>query len=32
VILYPHVVEIMRRRGLKPKIAYNPNGIPSSMI
>jgi uncharacterized Fe-S cluster-containing radical SAM superfamily protein len=32
VILYPHVIEIMRRRGLKPKIAYNPNGIPSSMI
>ena len=32
VILYPHVKEIMRLRGLKPKIAYTPNGIPEFMI
>jgi len=32
VILYPHVIEILKRRGLKPKIAYKPNGIPSFMI
>lgn len=32
VILYPHVVELMRRRGLKPRISYRPNGVPSSMI
>ncbi len=24
VILYPHVVELLRRRGLKPRIAYDP--------
>lgn len=32
VILYPHVVELIRRRGLKPKIAYRPNGVPDFMI
>jgi uncharacterized Fe-S cluster-containing radical SAM superfamily protein len=32
VILYPHVAELMRRRGLKPKIAYTPNGVPGTMI
>ncbi|MEM0211302.1 MAG: radical SAM protein [Candidatus Methanomethylicia archaeon] len=32
IILYPHVIEILRMRNLKPKIAYKPNGIPSFMI
>ena len=32
VILYPHVVELMRRRGLKPLRAYRPNRIPAFMI
>ena len=32
VILYPHVIEILDRYRLKPKVAYKPNGIPSSMI
>jgi len=32
VILYPHVVEIMRRRGLKPRIAFRPDGVPEFMI
>ena len=32
VILYPHVVEIMRRRGLKPLVAYRPDAVPSSMV
>ena len=32
VILYPHVVELLKTRGLKPKIAYKPEGIPTSMI
>jgi uncharacterized Fe-S cluster-containing radical SAM superfamily protein len=32
VILYPHVAELMRRRGLKPRTAYMPNGVPSTMI
>jgi len=32
VILYPHVVELLRRRKLRPKIAFRPDGIPSSMI
>lgn len=32
VILYPHVAELLRRRGLKPRVAYTPNGVPSSMI
>jgi len=32
VILYPHVVELMAKRGLKPRIAYRPDGIPEFMI
>lgn len=32
VILYPHVIKLLKNRGLKPKIAYNPEGIPASMI
>ncbi len=32
VILYPHVVEIMKKRGLKPNISYTPEGVPDFMI
>jgi len=32
VILYPHVVELMKKRGLRPRIAYRPEGIPEFMI
>ncbi|MEM2448941.1 MAG: radical SAM protein [Candidatus Bathyarchaeia archaeon] len=32
VILYPHVIKILEVRGLKPKIAYKPEGIPAFMI
>ena len=32
VILYPHVVELMRRRGLRPLRAFRPDGIPEFMI
>ncbi len=32
VILYPHVVELMRRRGLRPLRAYRPDGVPEFMI
>jgi uncharacterized Fe-S cluster-containing radical SAM superfamily protein len=32
VILYPHVVKLLKTRGLKPRIAYKPEGIPASMI
>ncbi|ABN69346.1 Radical SAM domain protein [Staphylothermus marinus F1] len=32
VILYPHVVELLRKNKLKPRIAYKPNGIPEFMI
>ncbi len=32
VILYPHVVELMRRYGLKPKKAFRPDGLPGFMI
>jgi len=32
VFLYPHVIEIMRRHGLKPKIAYTPDNIPEELI
>ena len=32
VILYPHVVELMRKRGLKPRVAYRPDGVPEFMI
>lgn len=32
VILYPHVKELLRRNRLKPRIAYDPSGIPEFMI
>ncbi len=32
VFLYPHVVEIMRKYGLKPKVAYKPSNIPEELI
>jgi len=32
VILYPHVVELLRRTGLKPRKAYTPDGVPEFMI
>jgi uncharacterized Fe-S cluster-containing radical SAM superfamily protein len=32
VILYPHVVEILKRHGLRPRIAFKPDNIPTSMI
>lgn len=32
VILYPHVRELMNRRGLKPLKAYTPEGVPEFMI
>ncbi len=32
VFLYPHVKEIMKKRGLTPKIAYKPNQIPKELI
>ncbi len=32
VILYPHVVELLRRSGLKPRVAYRPDGVPDFMI
>lgn len=32
VILYPHVVELLKKRGLKPKIAFKPNSIPVEII
>jgi uncharacterized Fe-S cluster-containing radical SAM superfamily protein len=32
VILYPHVVKLLKSRNLNPKIAYKPEGIPTSMI
>ncbi len=32
VILYPHVKELLRRNKLKPKVAYDPSGIPEFMI
>ena len=32
VFLYPHVVEILRKYGLKPKIAYRPDNIPEELI
>jgi len=30
--LYPHVIEILRRHGLKPRIAYSPDNIPEELI
>lgn len=32
VFLYPHVIRLMKRRGLKPHIAYRPDSIPSELI
>ncbi|MEM0006408.1 MAG: radical SAM protein [Ignisphaera sp.] len=32
VILYPHVVEILNRYRLKPKVVFKPNSIPEFMI
>jgi len=32
VFLYPHVIEILRKYGLKPKIAYRPDNIPEELI
>ncbi len=32
VILYKHVIELLRKNKLKPRIAYTPNGIPEFMI
>jgi uncharacterized Fe-S cluster-containing radical SAM superfamily protein len=32
VILYPHVVELLKKRKLSPRIAYRPEGVPASMI
>ncbi len=32
VILYPHVVWLLKKNGLKPLKAYRPNGIPEFMI
>jgi len=32
VFLYPHVIELMRRRGLRPRTAYRPSEIPDNLI
>ncbi|MEM4913837.1 MAG: radical SAM protein [Desulfurococcaceae archaeon] len=32
VILYPHVRELLEKNKLKPRIAYDPSGIPEFMI
>ncbi|RLE51736.1 MAG: molybdenum cofactor biosynthesis protein MoaA [Candidatus Methanomethylicota archaeon] len=32
VFLYPHVVERLKKAGLKPNIAYTPNNIPKELI
>ena len=32
IILYPHVIELLKRTKLKPKVAYKPNEIPDEMI
>jgi len=32
VILYPHVVELLKKNGLKPYTAYRPDGVPDFMI
>lgn len=32
VFEYPHVIERLRRAGLKPKISYNPKCIPEELI
>jgi len=32
VFLYPHVKELLKRYGLKPKVAFRPNSIPEELI
>lgn len=32
VLLYPHVIEILNRYGLKPRIAYSPQDTPAELI
>lgn len=32
VILYPHVVKLLKMTGLKPRIAYSPDGLPAELI
>lgn len=32
VFLYPHVVELLKRYGLKPRIAFSPDNIPEELI
>jgi uncharacterized Fe-S cluster-containing radical SAM superfamily protein len=32
VFMYPHVAERLRKKGIKPKIFYYPNNIPSELI
>jgi hypothetical protein len=32
VFLYPHVVERLRKAGIKPRVAYAPNKIPSELV
>jgi len=32
IFLYPHVIEILRKRNLVPRIAYSPDNIPSVLV
>lgn len=32
VFLYPHVVELMKKRNISPRVAYDPNNIPNSLV
>lgn len=32
VFLYPHVVKLMKKHGLKPRLAYHPDNIPEELI
>ncbi len=32
VILYPHVISLLRKNKLRPRIAYRPDGVPDFMI
>ncbi|MEM4652707.1 MAG: radical SAM protein [Candidatus Nezhaarchaeales archaeon] len=32
VFMYPHVVERLKRSGIRPKVAYEPNRIPEELI
>lgn len=32
VILYPHVIEILNKYGMKPRVAVTPGNVPESMI